>query len=185
MSPKVEASKKKRTAPLSLYFAYGACLDTTALQAWNQGAARRALALPKGTVGEAQGVELVFDSVSERWEGRVAGLQKRKGASVLGKVLEIPDADWPLIREWEGACDGRVETPVTVKVGTRKVEATAFAAAPGQAAGPGPVSEPYILSWVRGAEVSGLPKAYLEEVKAEAQILQRVQAFGRRVLAKK
>lgn len=166
--------------PPRLYFAYSTILDPETLTRWKAEHSLPSFQLPEGQVAEAQDVDLVFNLHSPRWGGRIASLVQAPGRSVSGKLFRIPDADWATVRRAEGAQGGSFqEMPVRVKAGGQVVEAVAFASAADRTTLQGPVSESYASTLARGAEAAGLPRAYWERLKAEAQILQRVQAVGR------
>src|SRR5262245_34998426 len=169
------------TAPSPrVYFAYSTILDPETLSRWKAEHQQPGFQLPEGQVAEAQDVDLVFNLHSPRWGGRIASLVASPGRSVFGKLFRIPDADWATVRRAEGAQGGSFkEMPVKVKAGGQMVDAVAFAAAQDRSTLQGPVSESYASTLARAGEAAGLPKAWWERLKAEAEILQRVQAVGR------
>lgn len=169
------------TAPaLRPYFAYSTILDPETFARWKAEQKLPDFQLPEGQVAEAEDVDLVFNLHAPRWGGRIASLVKAPGRSVSGKLFRIPEADWAAVRRAEGAGEGGFqEVPVRVRAGSQVVDAVAFAAAPDRITLQGPVSESYAVALARGAEAAGLPRAYWERLKAEAEILRRVQAVGR------
>lgn len=164
-----------------LYFGYTPLLDGEVLRAWQQVECPQ-LTLPAGEVAEALEVDLVFERPSKRWGGRIAGLVKRPGRSVFGRLYTVPSSQWPLLRQaeaaWTASCG---ELLVKVRVGHRVMEATAFTTSPGSASLEGPVSERYAQALAKAAESAGLPGPWVSRLKAEAMILERVQAFGARM----
>lgn len=165
-----------------LYFAFSPLLDPAAFERWRQSSAFSRFQLPEGKIAEAVDVDLVFDAPSEKWRGRIAGLTRAPGKSVLGKLYRIRSEDWGAVQDMEGARAGeRVELAVRVKVDGQQVEAIGFATNPARATTTGPVSEEYAQALARGAKAAGLPKAYVEKLEAEAMILERVQGAGRKL----
>ena len=157
-----------------LYFAFSPFLEPAAPEPWRK--------LPEGKVAEALGVDLLFNLPSAKWGGRIAGLTQAPGQSVFGYLYRVRAEDWPLIQELEGVkSNERVELPVRVACEGQHLEATAFSTHPGRASTSGAVSQDFADALARGAEVGGLPKAYADRLKAEALILQRVQAAGKKL----
>ncbi len=152
-----------------LYFAYSGVLDREAFQQWIEEHSYQFFTLPEGQVAEAQNVDLVFDFPSRWWGGRVAGLKDQKGASVFGRLIEIPAKEWPIIQHKEGVVTGMsIERSVQVSIDGKLVEATAFVTSPQRASLDGPVSERFIAALVRGARQSGLPEKYVLNLSAKA-----------------
>jgi gamma-glutamylcyclotransferase len=163
-----------------LYFAYSPVLEPAAFAAWRKSSAFPGFELPEGRVAEAPELDLVFDLPSSRWGGRIAGLTRVAGRSVYGKLYRIRAEDWAAVQDLEGARSGDfVETTVKVNAGGKQVEAIAFTTNPARASTGGEVSEGYAEALARGAEAAGLPREYVNQLKAESMILQRVQATGR------
>jgi hypothetical protein len=161
------------------YFAYSHLIDPATFDDWKRKNGHASFQLPEGEVAEAVDVDLFYDSPSKRWGGRIAGLAKRPG-SVFGRLYRIRDEDWPIIQRAEGDRGDKVaEIPVTVKVGGKSVQAIAFSTHPLCATTKGPVSESYTQALVTAAERAKLPAEYVERLRAEAEILQKVQAFGK------
>ena len=165
-----------------LYFAFSPFLEPVAFERWRKASAFPKLQLPEGKIAEAVDVDLLFNSPSEKWKGRIAGLTRSPGKTVLGKLYRIRAEDWSAIQDMEGARSGEfVELAIQVKVDGRQVEAIGFATNPARASTAGQVSEEYAEALARGAEAAGLPKAYVDKLKAEAMILERVQGAGRKL----
>lgn len=167
------------SSPPRAYFSYSPLIDPAAFEEWRRKHGY-SFQLPEGEVAEALDVDLVFDSPSTRWGGRIASLSRKPGRSVHGKLFRISGDDWAILQHAEGARAGkRVELPVQVRAGGKTVAATAFATNPDHATVKGPVSEEYARALAKAAEAARLPNPYVSRLKAEAEILQRVQAFGR------
>jgi len=115
-------------APTSrAYFAYSALLDpqTFARRVGEEGNA--SFRLPEGKVAEAQDVDLVFNYHSPRWGGRIASLVAMPGHTVFGRLLQLDEADFQLVRRAEGGKSGAFrEMAVRVKVDGKVVEAVAL-----------------------------------------------------------
>lgn len=153
-----------------LYFAYSGVLDREAFEIWREEHSYQFFQLPEGLVAEAEGVDLVFDFPSRWWGGRVAGLADKAGASVFGRLFEIPVKDWPVIQHKEGVVTGMsVERSIKVKTSAGEAEATAFVTNPVRASVEGPVSGRYVEALIRGAKQSGLPATYIESLQAKAR----------------
>lgn len=144
-----------------LYFAYSTILDREAFVEWRSQHGYDFFDLPEGKLGEAVGIDLVYDFPSRWWGGRVAGLKDGAG-TIWGRVFEIAEKDWPIIQHKEGAVTGMcVERKVRVRVDGREVEATAFTTNPVRASSDGPVSDRFVQALVRGATAAGLPADYV------------------------
>lgn len=153
-----------------LYFAYSGVLDREAFEDWREEHSYQFFHLPEGVVAEAPGVDLIFDFPSRWWGGRVAGLVDRAGASVFGRLFEIPAKDWPVVQHKEGVVTGMsVERRIKVKTDSGEVEATAFTTNPSRASLEGPVSARYLEALVNGAKRSGLPVDYVDSLPAKAR----------------
>lgn len=153
-----------------LYFAYSGVLDRHAFQQWLEEHSYQFFQLPEGEVAEAKDVDLIFDFPSRWWGGRVAGLKDSSGASVFGRLFEIPAKEWPIVQHKEGVVTGMsMERSVQVSVGGKTVEATAFVTSPNRASTDGPVSERYIEALIRGAQQSGLPEKYIKSLPLKAR----------------
>jgi gamma-glutamylcyclotransferase len=147
------------------YFAYSTVLDRPAFEEWRAQHGYDFFQLPEGLVAEALDVDLVFDFPSRWWGGRVAGLIDRPGATVFGRLFEIPGVDWPIVQHKEGVITGMcLERPVRVRAGGEVVEATAFSTRPERASLDGPVSARFVEALVRGARGAGLPEGFIERL---------------------
>lgn len=154
---------------VKLYFAYSTILDRASFERWRQDHGYQFFDLQAGDIAEACDVELVYDFVSRWWGGRVAGLQDAPGQTVWGKVFEIAEVDWPIIRHKEGAVTNMcVERPVRVRVGGKEVEAIAFTTAPNRRNTTGPLSDTFIEALERGAESAGLPQTWVKSLRKSA-----------------
>ena len=152
------------------YFGYSTVLDRAAFEEWRGQHGYQFFELPAGAVGEAMDVELVYDFPSRWWGGRVAGLADKQGASVFGRLFEIPAKDWPIIQHKEGAVTGMcVERAVRVRVDKSIVEATAFTTRPERATSEGPVSDRFLEALERGAKSAGLPQQYVAQLRQSAR----------------
>ncbi len=148
--------------PSKLYFAYSTILDRAAFDAWKQEHGYAEFQLPPGKLAEAVDIDLVFDFPSRWWQGRVAGLSDKPGASVFGMLFEIAGGEWPIISHKEGAVTGMsVEREVRVRVDGIEKTAYAFTTNPQRASMDGPLSARFIEALVRGATSAGLPKEYI------------------------
>lgn len=148
------------------YFAYSTILDREAFLEWRDQHSYGFFELPKGTLGEAADVSLVYDFPSRWWGGRVAGLTDAQGQTVHGVVFEIAAKDWPIVQHKEGFVTGMcVERPVQVKLATGAlVEATAFTTNPTRQSSDGPVSQRFVEALVRGARSAGLSEAWVQSL---------------------
>jgi hypothetical protein len=152
------------------YFAWSTILDREAFLEWRDQHGYDFFELPAGELAEAQGLSLVYDFPSRWWAGRVAGLQDAQGASVWGRLYEVPVKDWPVVQHKEGAVTGMaVERAVRVKVDGREVEATAFTTNPARASLDGPVSARFVQALVRGATSAGLPGEWIASLPGSAK----------------
>jgi hypothetical protein len=152
------------------YFAYSTILDRAAFEEWRAQHSYEFFDLPAGELAKAEGVALVYDFPSRWWGGRVASLQDASGQSVYGRLFEIPSKDWPIIQHKEGFVTHMcVERKVTVRVGERTVEATAFVTNPARASNEGEVSARFVEALVRGGRSAGLPASYVDALAASAR----------------
>jgi len=153
-----------------LYFAYSGVLDRQAFEIWAEEHSYQFFNLPEGQVAEAKGHDLIFDFPSRWWGGRVAGLTEKEGASVWGRLFEIPAKEWPIIQHKEGVVTGMsIEVVIRVTVGDKEFEATAFVTSPNRRSLDGPVSERYLEALIRGAGEAGLPQNYVASIPGKAQ----------------
>ena len=163
---KLREAAKAAGAPPRPYFAYSTILDREAFLAWREQHAYGFFELPAGEVAEARDVALVYDFPSRWWGGRVAGLADAPGASVFGRVFEVPGADWPIVQHKEGAITGMsVERTVRVHAGSRELDAIAFTTNPTRRSSEGPISTRFVEALVRGAESAGLPAEYIRTLR--------------------
>jgi gamma-glutamylcyclotransferase len=148
------------------YFAYSTVLDRDAFVEWRSQHGYDFFELPKGTLGEAKDLSLVYDFPSRWWGGRVAGLSDTPGSRVCGVVFDLDEKDWPIIQHKEGAVTGMcVERAVTVKLASGEtVEATAFTTNPVRKSLDGPVSQRFVEALVRGARSAGLESAWVDSL---------------------
>lgn len=145
------------------YFAFSTILDRAAFEEWRTQHAYEFFDLPKGELGEAQDMALVYDFPSRWWGGRVAGLKDEPGTGVFGLLFQIAEKDWPIVQHKEGfVTHMSVERTVKVRVGGKQVEATAFVTNPARASMDGPISERFVSALVRGARSASLPEAYVK-----------------------
>lgn len=153
-----------------LYFAYSGVLDREAFEIWIEEHSYQFFQLPEGKIAEAKGVDLIFDFPSRWWGGRVAGLIEKEGASVFGRLFEIPAKEWPIVQHKEGVVTGMsVERTIKVTVDGKEVEATAFVTAPERRSLDGPISERYLEALARGAKQSGLPEHYIASLGSKVK----------------
>jgi hypothetical protein len=160
------AREQAKDAAPRRYFGYSTILDRQAFEEWRAQHGYDDFQLPEGTVAEALDVDLVFDFPSRFWGGRVAGLTDRPGASIFGRLYEIPGQAFPVIEHKEGAITGMcVGREVRVRAGGEIVTATAFTTRPERAAQDGPISPAFVAALVRGAQASGLPESYVARLR--------------------
>jgi len=166
----MKAREAITTTGTRLYFAYSGVLDRTAFEQWREEHSYEFFQLPEGQVAEAKDFDLIFDFPSRWWGGRVAGLTERKGASVFGRLFEIPVENWPVVQHKEGVITGMsIERKIPITVAGQVVEATAFTTSPERASLQGPVSERYILALVDGATQAQLPGQYVQSLRGKAK----------------
>jgi hypothetical protein len=136
------------------------------------------LKLPAPAGAQLRDFELVFDAPSAKWDGRVAALHRKRGASVYGLMYALTPAQLSAVERWRA---GEVKLEVAVKAdgSAKAVKAVAFEPPSASRSTTGPVSETFLAALVRGAEQARLPADYVERLKAEAELVQRVQRFGR------
>ncbi len=153
-----------------LYFAYSGVLDREAFETWIEEHSYQFFRLPEGQVAEAKDMDLIFDFPSRWWGGRVAGLISKEGASVFGRLFEIPAKEWPIIQHKEGVVTGMsVEKSIAVWVGDQKMQAIAFVTNPERQSLDGPVSQRYVEALIRGATAAGLPQSYVSSLSSKAR----------------
>jgi len=163
-----------------IYFAYSPLIDPATFDDWKRKNGYPSFQLPEGEVAEAVDMDLVYDYSSPRWGGRIAGLTKKPGRSVFGRLYRIRAEDWPIIQHAEGGRgDKFAEIAVAVRAGGKQVQAVAFSTHPNRATTKGPVSESYAKALATAAERARLPAEYAARLRAEAEILQKVQAYGK------
>lgn len=152
--------------PARRYFAYSTILDRAAFDQWKLEHAYEFFQLPQGKQAEALDVGLVYDFPSRWWNGRVAGLEDRPGATVYGVLFEIAPKDWPIVQHKEGAVTGMcVEREVKVRAGGEELTATAFVTNPQRRSLDGPVSQRFVEALERGARSAGLPETYVKTLR--------------------
>lgn len=160
-------------------FAFSPLIDPAAFDEWKRSHGHAALQLPPGEVAEAVGVDLVYSCPSKKWGGRIAALTPVAGKSVFGKLFRIRPEDWAAIVEAEtGRGEKLAELEVQVRAGGKMIPATAFA--PRAPSTDGPVSESYARALAKAAEAARLPADYVDRLKAEAELLHRVQSYGQK-----
>lgn len=157
-----------------LYFAYSTILDQAALEEWKAQHGYEFFQLPGGKLAQAQDIALVYDFPSRWWGGRVAGLEDATGATIWGRLFEIPEKDWAVIQHKEGAVTGMsVERTVRVRLqgpeGGQEHEATAFTTNPRRKSSDGPVSQPFLEALERGARSAQLPEDYIASFRTNAR----------------
>ena len=152
-----------------MYFAYSGVLDREAFEEWREEHSYQFFHLPAGDVVELKGHDLIFDFPSRWWGGRVAGLVEKQGASVFGRVFEIPLVDWPVVQHKEGVITGMsVEKTIQLELNGKQITAVAFVTNPARANTTGPISDRFVAALVRGASSAGLPAAYVQAIPAKA-----------------
>jgi hypothetical protein len=158
------------SSPSRRYFAYSTVLDPAAFDTWRAQHGYGFFDLPAGERAEALDLALVFDFPSRFWGGRVAGIEQRAGAVVHGVLFTIAGQDWPIVCHKEGAITGMcVEQAVRARLASGEiVDAVAFATAPSRRRHDGPVSGAFVDAIVRGAEAAGLPRRWIDELRAAA-----------------
>lgn len=152
-----------------MYFAYSGILDREAFDTWLEEHSYQFFQLPEGVVAEAKGIDLIFNFPSRWWGGRVAGLVDKNGASVFGRLFEIPAVNWPVVQHKEGVVTGMsIERTVKVTVDGKDIEATAFVTSPDRASTEGPISQRYIEALISGAKQARLPDTYIASLRSKA-----------------
>lgn len=152
-----------------MYFAYSGILDREAFDMWLEEHSYQFFQLPEGHIAEAKGIDLIFDFPSRWWGGRVAGLVDKNGASVFGRLFEIPAINWPVVQHKEGVVTGMsIERTVNVTVDDKDIEATAFVTSPDRASTDGPISQRYIEALISGAIQARLPQSYIATLQSKA-----------------
>lgn len=152
-----------------LYFAYSGVLDREAFEQWKEEHSYQFFNLPEGQIAEAKHMDLIFDFPSRWWGGRVAGLTKKDGASVFGRLFEIKVKDWPVVQHKEGVITGMsIEIPIEVTVDGKTLNAIAFTTNPQRASTQGAVSKNYLEALIRGATAAGLPQSYIDSLSTKA-----------------
>jgi len=170
-----------------LHFAYSAVLDPSTRERWQR---EQAFSQPDWNAGlrvTVPDVELCFPAYSSRWNGRIAGLRAKTGASVEGLLLPLGTRAWEDVAQLE-ALSGCPMDPVNVRVqltdtGEWKT-ATAFTPRLSTSADSGDaaqadVSESYLDALVRGAQSANLSEGWIARLQEEAAIVRKLQQFGR------
>lgn len=166
----MQAREQIKDSGTRLYFAYSGVLDRNAFEEWKHEHSYQFFNLHEGQVAAAHNYDLIFNFPSRWWGGRVAGLCEQKGATVFGRLFEIPAVNWPVIQHKEGVVTGMsVEIKIKVEVDGKEVEASAFVTSPQRANTEGPVSERYIEALIDGAKQAGLPTTYIESLRLKAK----------------
>ncbi len=132
------------------------------------------LKLPTPVAAQLQGFDLVYDAFSSAWKGRVASLHPKPGASVYGLLYALTAEQLSKVERWRSG-EEKIEVDVQAP---KKMKAIAFATPEGRRTREGDISETFLTALVTGAEQAELPAEYVEKLKAEAEIVQRVQRFG-------
>jgi gamma-glutamylcyclotransferase len=136
----------------------------------------RRLKLPAPAPATLEGFDLVYDTFSEKWSGRVASLRKQPGSSVHGLLYALTPPQLAAVAAWR---EGEAQEEVEVKLKRRSVKAVAFVTAPARRTLEGAVSEKFLGALVRGVAQARLPQPYVQRLQAEAAIVERVQKYGR------
>ena len=136
------------------------------------------LKLAPPTPASLSGFDLVYDAFSSRWGGRVASLRSKPGSSVHGLLYSLTPAQLSKIEKWR-AGEKELEVSVLKTDVAEPLKAIAFTTPKKNATSSGEVSEAFVQALIKGAEHAHFPAEYLNRLKAEEQILKRVQQFGR------
>jgi gamma-glutamylcyclotransferase len=132
------------------------------------------LKLPKPVTAQLEGFDLVYDAFSPQWKGRIASLHPKPGGRVYGLLYKLTPAQLKAVEKWRA---GEQKIEIDVKAAT-KTKAIAFTTPEAKRTEAGDVSQQFVFALAQGAEQAKLPKDYVERLKAEAAIVQRVQTYG-------
>ena len=139
------------------YFAYGSNMDPVQMRERAPGAR----ALGPARLG---GWRLTFTRDSPAWGGGVAHVEPDDTDEVWGVLWDVTPADLEALDSYEGVAVGAyVRDHVTVAHDGREVDALVYVAVPRGLKAP---SKRYVSALVRGAERHGVPKEYVERLRA-------------------
>ncbi len=140
-----------------LYFAYGSNMDPAQMRERAPGGR----ALGAARLG---GWRLTFTRDSPGWGGGVGHIEPDPADEVWGVLWDLTEPDLVALDAYEGVDVGAyVRDEVSVTQDGRDIDAIVYLAVPRGFKQP---SERYIAALVRGAEAHGLPKAYVERLRA-------------------
>jgi hypothetical protein len=160
-----------------LYFSYSLLLDPAVFESWRRASGRECLPIPRGTVARAIGVDLAFNSPSQKWGGRIAGLIRRRGKAVFGRLYQIPEKTFILVEQFESGYLGeRMAMDVDVSVDGHTVKAVTFSTRNERVSAGGQVSNHFMNFLLTSAQRAGLPTDWLTQLKTEAAIVDKLSA---------
>jgi hypothetical protein len=136
--------------------------------------------LPGGELAEALGVALVYDVPAPDWGGRVARLVDAPGKRLMGLLRFLSPELWPQVARLEAAlARAGEERAVRVRTASGAVlSARAFTPSADGHTTQGLVSVTFLVAHAHAAELAGLPARYVEQLQAEAHLVQKVQKAG-------
>jgi hypothetical protein len=137
--------------------------------------------LPGGELSEALGVELVYDVPAPDWGGRVARLADAPGKRVMGLLRFMAPQVWPQVARLEAELvRAREERTVRVRTASGAIlSAKTFSPSAEGSTTQGLVSVTFLVALAHSAELAGLPARYVEQLQAEAHLVQKVQKAGK------
>lgn len=139
------------------YFAYGANMDPVKMRERAPGARALGAAL-------AGGWRLTFTLDSPAWGGGVAHIEADPNDEVWGVLWDATESDMVALDEYEGVAIGAyVRDRISVVHDGKEVVAFVYFAIP---RGHKPPSKRYMNALVRGARSHGLPKPYVDRLRA-------------------
>jgi hypothetical protein len=159
------------------YFAYSFTLSPTFQSAFSKEQQLKRPAFLNPRLVELSGFELVYETTSDRWNGRVAGL-KRGNTSVWGVLYDVDEETWSWVQSAESSI-GAKPMDVELRVDGHAVKAFAFSPPGTLESGSELVSEAFVATLLDGVISAGLPSHYVDRLCSEAAILESVQRFGR------
>lgn len=140
-----------------LYFAYGSNMDPVQMRHRAPGA--RALGPAR-----LDGWRLTFTYDSPTWGGGVGHIESDDASEVWGVLWDATEADMDALDEYEGVELGvYTRERIQVEHDGKTVDALVYIARP---RGFKPPAKRYVAALVRGATAHGLPRDYVERLRA-------------------
>ncbi len=159
------------------YFAYSFTLDPAFREAFSR---LSHLPVPQFTSPEAaelKQADLVYRAFRAPWNGRIAGFEPGT-ASVYGQLYSLSDSDKAWVQAAERSISA-VPRSVEVTVAGKKKSAIAFIPTVTLGDDVNSVSEAFVAHLLTGLAGSLAPAAYVDQLFAEAAVLESVQRFER------